>query len=166
MKLPVRLTPQQTRAAAPLVAVMALQAVAALFFLGETFPEARSSRYEPSWPTETVVATALLVGFALAARDIRSLLRRSSDQASALAIVRATFSHLLIRQFDLWRLTPAERDIARLSLEGLDVEEIGKIRSAATGTIRAQFASIFLTELVGTSVQAPQNPISRTETHL
>lgn len=86
--------------------------------------------------------------------------------------MRETFSRVLTRQFDLWKLTPAERIIARLSLEGLDVDEISRIRGSALGTIRAQFAriysksgvsnraqfaSIFLTELVGGSPETAKS---------
>lgn len=169
MNLPIRVNLQQARASAPLVGALVVQAAAALFFLGETLFEQRASANQLHTPTETIVTLALLIGIALAAKELRRVLQRSNEQASALDILRTTFAQVLKRQFDLWRLTPAERDIATLSLEGLDVEEIRKIRSSATGTVRAQFAriyaksgvssraqfaSIFLTELVGRSPQA------------
>jgi DNA-binding CsgD family transcriptional regulator len=156
-----------------LIAALAIQVVAAIFFLGETMSEFRSDSGRLHSPTELTVALALVIGILLSIRELRLVLRRVDEQASALDIVRTTFARVIKRQFDLWKLTPAERAIARLSLEGLDVDEISKIRSAALGTIRAQFAriysksgvsnraqfaSIFLTELIGGTSATAEKP--------
>ncbi|MFN3642142.1 MAG: helix-turn-helix transcriptional regulator [Gemmobacter sp.] len=46
-------------------------------------------------------------------------------------------------QFRAWGLTPAERDVAWLALEGLDTAEIAGRRGAAAGTVRAQLARVY-----------------------
>ena len=174
MKLPIRVNLYQTRASVPLVAALVVQAAAAVFFFGETLTEFKSARDRLHSPAELTVALALIIGIVLSVYEFRMVLRRADEQASALEIVRTTFARVLKRQFDLWRLTPAERQIARLSLEGRDVEEISRIRRAALGTIRAQFAriyaksgvsnraqfaSIFLTELIGSPQVTTPNQV-------
>jgi DNA-binding CsgD family transcriptional regulator len=47
------------------------------------------------------------------------------------------------QQFDLWKLTNAEKVIAVLSLQGHELEKIAAIRGAAVGTVRAQLAKIY-----------------------
>ena len=47
------------------------------------------------------------------------------------------------RQFEAWRLTPAEQDVALLLLKGFSYKEIARWRSTSELTIRQQAASIY-----------------------
>lgn len=162
--LTIRLNLYRTRASMLLVVALGIQILAAIFFVGETLTELRGSSGQVHSPAELAVVVSLMIGVILTIKELRLVLRRADEQASALEVFRGTFTRVLQQQFDLWKLTPSERDIARLSLGGLDVDEISKIRAAALGTVRAQFAriyaksgvsnraqfaSIFLAELIG-----------------
>jgi len=168
--LSVRLNLYPTRASVPFLVALGIQGLAAAFFVVETLTEARGG--PASWHpvAELSMAAALIIGLLLSLRELRRVLRRANEQASALEVVQQAFSRVAARQFDLWKLTPAERDEAQLSLKGYDLDQIGKRRGAAAGTIRAQFAriyaksgvsnraqfaSVFLVELIGGTPQAP-----------
>lgn len=47
------------------------------------------------------------------------------------------------RQFEIWRLTPAEQDVALLLLKGFSYKEIARLRTTSEPTIRQQAASIY-----------------------
>jgi DNA-binding CsgD family transcriptional regulator len=76
-------------------------------------------------------------------RELRRMLRRAEAQERALALASGAFAEVVERQFDAWRLTASERDVAWLSLKGLDLVEIAQVRGSANGTIRAQLARIY-----------------------
>ena len=91
------------------------------------------------------------------------------DEA-AVAAAKGMLGELMQLRFAEWNLTPAEADVALFALKGCDVAEVAALRGAATGTVRAQLARIyvkagvdsqtalvalFLEELIDTSVQRP-----------
>ena len=47
------------------------------------------------------------------------------------------------RQFEAWRLTPAEQDVALLLLKGFSYKEIARLRVTSEPTIRQQATSIY-----------------------
>jgi len=47
------------------------------------------------------------------------------------------------QQFDAWRLSPAEREIALLILKGLSHKEIAEVRKCSEKTVRQQAASLY-----------------------
>lgn len=47
------------------------------------------------------------------------------------------------RQFDAWKLTPAEKEVAMLLMKGLDHKTIGEIRSTTERTARQQAVTIY-----------------------
>jgi DNA-binding CsgD family transcriptional regulator len=61
--------------------------------------------------------------------DMRQLLRGLGDAIDA--------------QFERWKLTPAEREIALLMLKGLSHKEIAVIRDASERTVRQQARTIY-----------------------
>jgi DNA-binding CsgD family transcriptional regulator len=46
-------------------------------------------------------------------------------------------------QFDRWKLTPAEREVAMLLLKGLSHKEVASVREASERTVRQQARSIY-----------------------
>jgi DNA-binding CsgD family transcriptional regulator len=46
-------------------------------------------------------------------------------------------------QFDTWRLTPAEKDVALLLVKGLSLEEIARVRESGAKTVRQHAANVY-----------------------
>lgn len=92
---------------------------------------------------ETVATVALFVGFALTWRQILHLRRAAEGEAAKLHNLRGDFDTLLHQRFADWGLSRAETDIALLSLRGMKIAEIARMRDTREGTIRAQLSTIF-----------------------
>lgn len=126
-----------------LIGALVLQACAALYFVCDALAELWRDPGQAHPLTEVPVALALGIGILVTAAEVRRTLRQMGEQAAALEAARGAFSDLVRRQFQLWALTPAERDVGLLALKGMDVAEIAQARGAATGTVRAQLARIY-----------------------
>lgn len=147
-----------------IVLALLVQVLAAAFFLGDSLQELSSDGEGLHPMTELPVTIALCIGIWLTTRELRRLAQRSAEQDRALALASGAFQEVVERQFDAWRLTAAERDVAWLSLKGVEPSEIAVMRGSAQGTVRAQlarvygksgvssraqFASLFVDELMG-----------------
>lgn len=122
---------------------LVLQSIAALFFLGDALSDLRRAPLSAETILEQFVSLALICGVALSAWHLRQTLERLRTQDRALATARGDLARTIEHQFDIWGLTPAERDVGFLALKGLDVAEIAGLRGAAQGTVRAQLTRIY-----------------------
>ena len=128
----------------PALAVICLQAVACVYFVAD----AMSDEIDPSaagaagW-FEVVVALALLAGVTMGAAYIFRLVREVRQRDAAITIARGALSRLLVQRFDEWGLSAAESDVALFALKGCSIGEIARMRSAATGTVRAQLSQVY-----------------------
>ena len=77
------------------------------------------------------------------AQFLKSLLNRKSMLERSLDHVSAEVNEVIIAQFEEWRLSPAESDIAMFLVKGLGTQEIAELRGSAEGTIKAHFNAIF-----------------------
>lgn len=149
---------------ATIAAAVVVEVLAAAFFVGDSLQELATDANKVHPLTELPVAIALCIGAWFTIRELRRLLQAAKERDRALALASGAFLQVVEKQFDLWHLTPAEKDVAWLSLKGVDVAEIAALRNAANGTVRAQlariygksgvtsraqFASIFVDELMG-----------------
>lgn len=123
--------------------VVALQALAAAFFLADLAGDLASERAEGHLIVEGVAAVALLVSVVLGAIQIRHLIAAARADEAAVAVARGALGQLVQLRFAQWQLTPAEADVALFALKGCDVAEIATLRGAAAGTVRAQLARIY-----------------------
>ncbi len=137
-----RLLPARGRTAA-LAAFMLLQSIATVFFLGDAVSDLVSEPASPPTVFEAFVAFILVTGLLLVGWQLRLTLERMRGQERALGAVRGHLGQIIETQFTEWGLTPAERDVGRLALKGLDLAEIADLRGAASGTVRAQLARIY-----------------------
>ncbi len=128
---------------APALLALAVQVIAALFFLGDAAEELRMNPLDFHAMTEAPVAIALCLGIVLAKREFLRSRRAVAAQATALQRVTGAFRAAVEAYFDQWGLTAAERDVALLTLKGLEVPEIAAARATAQGTVRAQLAHIY-----------------------
>jgi len=71
------------------------------------------------------------------------LLRKSWRLKDELAKFAQGLSDAIDKQFTLWQLTPAEKDVALLILKGLDFKLIADVRKTSERTARQQALSIY-----------------------
>ncbi|WP_371193862.1 helix-turn-helix transcriptional regulator [Glaciecola sp. SC05] len=63
---------------------------------------------------------------------------------------RKHFSQVIKSQFDDWKLTPTEQEVAFLLLKGLSLREISSVRDTKEATVRQQASSVYAkSNLVG-----------------
>ncbi len=131
------------RQSAALAAILAVQALAAVFFVGDVLGDLMDSGVTAHIYLEALVSLALCLGFVLSAIGLRAALERMRAQEQALAVAAGALHDVVEAQFAEWGLTAAERDVGLLALKGLDVAEIADMRGAAHGTVRAQLSRVY-----------------------
>lgn len=129
--------------AATLAAVVAMQAMAAVFFLGDVLADLATDGPDLHTVLEAAVTLALAAGVIFGALVLRHSLDLSRRSEAALAVARGALGELIESRFREWRLTPAEREVALLALKGFDIAGIAELRGAATGTVRAQLTRVY-----------------------
>ncbi len=128
-----------------LAGIILMQALCALFFIGDVIADLREGDHldDLHLGLEMFAAVALFAGVLFLMLELRRLLARMGDMDAGLKVARGQLTEVMIRFFDEWNLTEAERDVALMILKGLDNEAIAQVRSTATGTVRAQATSIY-----------------------
>lgn len=63
-------------------------------------------------------------------------------RAEAAGAARGLRGHI-DRQFALWKLSPAEQEIALLLLKGLSLQEVADVRGTSERTVRQQAAAVY-----------------------
>lgn len=168
-----RLWPAKTkeRRATVLAGLILLQALCALFFIGDVIEDFRVDGHldDPHLLLESVAAVALIGGVIFLMIELRGLLSRMSDMQTGLEIAHGHLAEVIAGFFDDWNLTNAERDVAVMILKGLDNDAIAQVRNTAPGTVRAQatriyaksatdgraqFISLFVEELLAGSISS------------
>ena len=128
------------------LAIVALQAIAAIFFLIDSVDEIIlqiSAGIDLAVVAECVIAIALLAGVVLGARHTRKLMTEARLRESALAVARGALAEMLNLRFAEWQLSASERDVALFAIKGCSVAEIAILRSTAAGTVRSQLSQIY-----------------------
>ena len=131
------------RQTAALSLVLAVQALAAVFFVGDVLADLAGGALSAHLAVEALVSAALIAGIGMGALALRRTLDRMRAQDAALDTARGALADVIGAEFDRWHLTPAERDVGLLALKGLDVAEIAVLRGAASGTVRAQLSRVY-----------------------
>lgn len=133
------------RVAVP-VAILALQAIAAIYFVVDGVDDLvmrASQSVDMEIIMECLVAFALLGGVVMGSRYIQRITAELRQQDRALAHARGALAEHIALRFDEWGLTPGEGEVALFALKGCDVAEIARLRGAATGTVRSQLSQIY-----------------------
>ncbi|MCL4187351.1 MAG: helix-turn-helix transcriptional regulator [Rhodobacteraceae bacterium] len=106
-------------------------------------PERRSLMNLLHLASELAATVALGWAFVLSRRALRRLHGALVTESERLRALRGEFDRLMQARFAGWGLSPAEADIALLSVRGLKIAEIAALRQTREGTIKAQLSSIF-----------------------
>lgn len=141
------------RRASLLAAALALQSLAAVFFVGDVVDDLRWSGFDPHTSLEAIVAIALIVGIGFGVHEMRRTLLRMRRAEEALSIASGAFAEVVKARFAEWGLTPAEADVALFTLKGMDTTEIAGLRTSAESTVRAQLTRVFAKSGVGGRAQ-------------
>lgn len=123
--------------------VVALQVLAAIFFLGDVAADITHEGLGPHVLVEAGAVLALLAGVLFGAWHVRILVNRARADGALIATARGALGELMRQRFAEWRLTPAEADVALFALKGCDITEIAALRRSAEGTVRAQLAKVY-----------------------
>ena len=110
-------------------------------FLSDLVAEWRSERLHAE--IELVAVFALALGAALFLREALHLSRRNARVERELQAASGAFQQVMEQNFADWGLTPAERDVALLSIKGVPIAEIARLRETREGTIKAQSTAIY-----------------------
>lgn len=143
---------QLDRAVAGPLAIVALQAVAAAYFVidgVEDVLQQASKGFSLEIAMECLVALALLAGVVMGSRYIRRITGELRWKEQLLANARGALGEHIVLRFAEWGLTPGEGDVALFALKGCDVAEIARLRNSAPGTVRSQLSQIYSKAGVG-----------------
>lgn len=131
-----------------LLAIFAVQAVSAFFFVSDILSSVLGLRSRPmSWEmrelTEIGAAFGLLLGLLFGALALRKSFRARQVAEERLRRASAAFLDLMQERFADWGLTPAERDVALFAIKGMTTAEIATLRNTSEGTVKAQTNAIY-----------------------
>lgn len=131
------------RRASALAVVLAVQALAAVFFIADVGQDLVWNGLTPHSLLEAIVAAALILGTAFGALQMRQVLNRIRQAETAMSIASGALFDLIEARFREWGLTPSEAEVAMFMLKGLDIADIARARGAAQGTVRAQMTKVY-----------------------
>lgn len=130
-----------------LVAVTALQALCAAYFVYDVALDMRNDPMPPA--IEALAVLALVLGTVLGLRALSGALERNRRMEGRMRAASGAFLELLEESFQRWALTPSEREVALLSIKGLSIAEIAELRQTRAGTVKAQCAAVYRKAGVG-----------------
>jgi DNA-binding NarL/FixJ family response regulator len=123
------------------VIAAALQLGCGAVFLSDLIGEWRAERFHAG--LELVAVIALVLGAVLFLREAAHLSQRNARIERELHVASGAFQQVMAQNFADWGLTPAERDVALLSIKGVPIAEIARLRDTREGTIKAQSTAIY-----------------------
>ncbi|MCB5199108.1 LuxR C-terminal-related transcriptional regulator [Loktanella sp. TSTF-M6] len=120
-------------------------AVLQLVCLGLFTIDILSEMSSPDFHTlvETLSVLGLCLSIAVTFREYLHLINRNRRIERELGAATGAFSQMMQENFAQWGLSPAERDVALMSVKGLSVSEIATLRETANGTVKAQCTAIY-----------------------
>lgn len=157
-----------------LAALILLQAGCAFVFVSDIAGDVRQYGLDSlHLSIELVANLGLIAAIAIEARLLLSLLRRQERSERALSAAQGAMAELMRAHFTLWRLTPAEADVAGFTIKGFSVAETAELRGSGEATVksqlnavyrkagvsgRAQLVSIFVEELFAGPIRSDAEP--------
>ncbi|QGX98694.1 helix-turn-helix transcriptional regulator [Roseovarius faecimaris] len=132
---------------APLIALIAVQALCAAFFvldvLSDVGPDGLRALANLHIAIEAAAALGLVAAVIFETRYLLALLRRKAHLEHQVSIAAGAFNDVLLEHFERWKLTPAERDVAIFTIKGFSVAEVADLRGSAEGTIKSQLNAVY-----------------------
>jgi DNA-binding CsgD family transcriptional regulator len=127
--------------------VVFVQVSCAAFFLLDMTSSFTGTSLFITWQAREALEIGASIGLILGAfLGVRTVLkaRKHSDRAElAIRTASGAFNEVVEEHFLGWKLTPAEKEVAWLSIKGFSTSEIAKIRKTSEGTVKAQGNAIY-----------------------
>lgn len=125
-----------------------LYALGAIAYFSEIIGEVTGYRlYSYSWEIHELVEFVTMLGIIIGAFMIwqsqRQLYKRNQEVEKHLRAAQGEFFKMVDLQFDTWKLSPAEKEVALLTTKGFTVAEIAGLRKTSEGTVKSQNNSIY-----------------------
>lgn len=139
------LTIKRERRVIALAAIIVLQALCAMFFIGDVIYDLNQGSHldDVHLILEAFAAIALTAGVIYLMHELRELLNRMAAMEVGIRAARGEMATLIDTFFNQWQLTTSEREVALLVLKGIDNDSIATMRGTAPGTVRAQCTRIY-----------------------
>ena len=141
------------RRATILAALLVIQSLAAVFFVGDVIADVIIAGFDLHLVFEAAVSMALVLGVVFGGFEMRRTLDRMRRSEAALAAASGALGELIEAQFEQWKLTPAEAEVALMALKGCDIAEIAILRQSAAGPVRAQLTRVYSKAAVSNRAQ-------------
>jgi DNA-binding CsgD family transcriptional regulator len=135
--------PRPRGRAGALAALLAVQALCAVFFVADVVADFRLAGWISHTVFEALIAFALFAGVAICALELRRVVEEMRRADAAVSAASGALAEVIGARFASWGLTAAEADVALFALKGFDTSEIADLRGAAAGTVRAQLARVY-----------------------
>jgi len=126
-----------------LILLIPVQVVCAGFFLLDVLRDLMGEGMDVHSVVEFAAVMVLIASVALEIGLLRTILRRQAALRRSAAIAAAAINDVIEAHFTEWNLTPSERDVANLTVKGLSIAEIARLRENAEGTVKAHLNAIY-----------------------
>ena len=129
-----------------LFGLIVVQFFFAVFFIGDVVADYRAMGGFTGgvhfW-FEVLAALSLLVTIAFEAGLLMRMLRRAAHLQGRLAVTKLAVYEVIEAEFEAWKLSPAEADVASFLVKGFGIAEIATLRGSAEGTVKAHLNAIY-----------------------
>ena len=130
-----------------LVPLIVVQSLCAIVFLGDIIGDVLVPDVGEDEGRHVVIEILATFGLIAAIffeiRILRRLMQHKARLETALSDAQSAVFDVIEAQFDLWALSPAERDGATFLVKGLSTAEIADMRGSKEGTVKAQLNAIY-----------------------
>ncbi|MFY0632827.1 MAG: hypothetical protein JXQ91_03385 [Vannielia sp.] len=131
-----------------LYVALALQALGALFFVGDLWSEILGLRTAPipyEWQEmiQLMASVGLVIGLVVSALFLRRSQRRVSELNRQVDVASGNFSQHLQQLFNQWDLSDSERSVAVYAMKGFSNAEIASLRGTSASTVKSQMNAVY-----------------------
>lgn len=133
------------KAPAAMITLIAIQTFCAVFFVFDVFTDLQEAGGKPTTHLliEAVAAATLVLAILLELGYLIDLQQRKARLEHSLHAASQAVFDVIESHFELWKLSPSERDVARFLVKGFTIGEIAAFRGNKEGTIKAHLNAIY-----------------------
>ncbi|MEZ5715945.1 MAG: helix-turn-helix transcriptional regulator [Paracoccaceae bacterium] len=144
---PAALSAPVAKNALGIVALIGLQALCAVVFVGDLIADAIADGGKVFtdvhlW-VEAAATLTLIAAIAIEIPVLRRLMAREVRLRQSLNMAKAAVEEVIAAHFETWALSPSERDVAHFLVRGMSIAETAQLRGSAEGTVKAHLNAIY-----------------------
>lgn len=130
-----------------LLALIVLQTVCGLFFLADIVSDYREIGTlilsDVHLMIEAMATLTLIAAVIVEIKVLTRMRRREALLVERLGMARAAVEDVIAAHFEIWGLSPSERDVAHFLVRGMSIAETAALRGSAEGTVKAHLNAIY-----------------------